>query len=56
MPGGMFQEYVGVPLDVYHFPKFPPSFLPRNVRNLWSDGVSCRNGEINGFCTAAQTP
>lgn len=21
-----------------------------NVRNLWSDGVSCRNGEINGFC------
>ncbi|CAJ1435260.1 unnamed protein product [Effrenium voratum] len=21
-----------------------------NVRNLWSDGISCRNGEINGFC------
>lgn len=21
-----------------------------NIRNLWSDGVSCQNGEINGFC------
>lgn len=55
IPSGMRKLVIqplleGQAVGFSEWPGQPHRAAPRNIRNMWSDGISCRNGEINGFC------